>query len=67
MDKSCALSLFDFNGKNIRVIAIDDRPWFVAADVCRALEIANAKQAVEGLGVQQSILLKKSNLSSERS
>jgi prophage antirepressor-like protein len=31
---------FDFDGAKVRVISIDGAPWFVAADVCRALNIA---------------------------
>ena len=33
----------------IRTITIDSEPWFVAADVCRALEIGNPSMAVERL------------------
>lgn len=33
----------------IRTAQIDGEPWFVAADVCRALEIGNPSQAVERL------------------
>lgn len=33
----------------IRTLTIDREPWFVAADVCRALEIGNPSMAVERL------------------
>lgn len=33
----------------IRVIDIDGEPWFVAADVCRALDIGNPSQAITRL------------------
>ena len=33
----------------IRVIIIDGNPWFVATDVCRALEIGNTSQALKRL------------------
>ncbi len=33
----------------IRMLTIDGEPWFVAADVCRALEIGNPSMAVERL------------------
>lgn len=39
-------TLFDFNGHNIRVVDLDGTPWFVAADVCKALGIKNARHAV---------------------
>lgn len=40
------MSIFDFNGATIRVIEIDNTPWFVAADVCKALDIANTASSV---------------------
>jgi prophage antirepressor-like protein len=33
----------------IRTVTIDNEPWFVATDVCRALEIKNATDAVKRL------------------
>lgn len=36
---------FDFEGANVRVVTEEDGPWFVMADVCQALEIANARDA----------------------
>lgn len=42
-------SIQSFNflaGLSLRVVARDDDPWFVAADVCAALGIANVHQAV---------------------
>lgn len=30
----------------IRTVIVDDEPWFVASDICKALKIANATQAV---------------------
>ncbi|MBO9475759.1 hypothetical protein J7413_19660 [Shimia sp. R10_1] len=40
------LSLFDFNTNNVRVIEIDNEPWFVAKDVCDALDIKKARTSV---------------------
>lgn len=40
---------FDFEGAPVRVIEIDEAPWFVAADVCRVLEIGNSRQALSRL------------------
>lgn len=31
---------------NVRVVMKDDEPWFVAADVCRALDVGNSSQAL---------------------
>lgn len=39
---------FDTNTE-VRVTMIDDEPWFVAADVCRVLEVANTTQALQSL------------------
>lgn len=40
---------FDFEEQAVRVVMRTDEPWFVAADVCRVLEIANTTQAVQRL------------------
>ena len=34
---------FDFEGRSVRTTLIDDQTWFVAADVCRALNLAAHK------------------------
>ncbi|KEZ35831.1 phage antirepressor [Frankia sp. CeD] len=40
---------FRFQGAPVRVVTIDGEPWWVAADVCRVLEIGNPRQAVSYL------------------
>ena len=40
---------FLFDGMDVRVVVRDGEPWFVAADVCAVLNIANHKDAVAGL------------------
>ena len=37
---------FDFDGVSVRAILQDGQPWFVAADVCAALEYSSASKAV---------------------
>jgi prophage antirepressor-like protein len=37
---------FDFEEQAVRVVLRDGEPWFVAADVCRVLEIGNPSDAV---------------------
>ena len=37
---------FNFESHAVRVVMRDDEPWFVAADVCAALEIANSRDAL---------------------
>lgn len=43
------LSTFDFNEVAVRVMVREGEPWWVAADVCRALDIQNASDALKGL------------------
>ncbi len=39
------LQKFMYSNNEVRVISRDGEPWFVAADVCRAMEIGNPTQA----------------------
>lgn len=41
-----APAIFDYSGQQVRTVLIDGEPWFVAADVCRVLEIGNVSMAV---------------------
>ncbi|RAX14198.1 hypothetical protein CKY02_02680 [Photorhabdus bodei] len=43
------LTTFKFGSHEIRMINKDGEPWFVAHDVCSALEIQNITQAIERL------------------
>lgn len=43
------IQVFDFEDNAVRVIEIDGEPWFVAADVCRILDLKNPSMAVDGL------------------
>lgn len=40
---------FQFHTKTVRVVEIDGDPWFVAADVCKALDIANMSDGISNL------------------
>jgi len=40
---------FDFEEQAVRVVMRDGAPWFVAADVCRVLEVGNPSDAVRRL------------------
>lgn len=44
-----ALIPFSFESHAVRVILRDNQPWFVAADVCEALELRNTRQVVSRL------------------
>jgi prophage antirepressor-like protein len=47
---------FTFTQQAVRVIVRDGEPWFVAADVCAALGIANATQAMARLDDDETTL-----------
>ncbi|ALH46412.1 phage antirepressor [Paenibacillus larvae] len=40
------LQVFNFTGKDVRVIMKDGHPWWVAKDVCDVLEIRNSRDAL---------------------
>jgi prophage antirepressor-like protein len=40
---------FSFDGAAVRVVLVDGEPWWVAADVCGALAIANPRDALSRL------------------
>lgn len=37
---------FEFEGRGVRTVVIEDEPWFVAKDVCEILGISNSRNAV---------------------
>jgi len=39
------VTLFQFEDHDVRVVVLDGEPWFVVLDVCRVLEIADARRA----------------------
>jgi prophage antirepressor-like protein len=43
------LTVFDFNSNQVRTVSIEGQPWFVAKDVCNAVEIANPRDAINKL------------------
>lgn len=43
------LAAFSFDRHSVRVVVVDDAPWFVAADVCVALDIQNPTDALKRL------------------
>lgn len=40
---------FEYKSKSIRVVMVGDEPWFVAKDVCEALELSKYRDAVAKL------------------
>lgn len=50
MTKENGLQVFENeNFGNVRVVMRDGEPWFVAADICKALDIRNPNQAIKRL------------------
>lgn len=48
---------FDFDGAQVRVVTIDGEPWFVLADLCAVLEIANVGNVaarLDSLSIRQA-------------
>lgn len=37
---------FNYEGRHVRTVVVDDEPWWVAKDVCEVLEITNHRDAV---------------------
>lgn len=52
-----ALERFDFQELPFRVAMVDGEPWFVAVDVCNALDIDNATQALTRLDDDERTLI----------
>jgi anti-repressor protein len=44
-----SLNKFSFNNDPVRVVLIDNDPWFIAKDVCMVLGLENVSQALSGL------------------
>lgn len=42
---------------NVRVTMIDNEPWFVATDVCKALDLGNPSQAISRLDDDEKVTL----------
>ena len=47
------LQNFIFGSYKIRVVQVENGPWFVANDVCKVLEIKNTTQAIQRLEVDE--------------
>ncbi|WP_407214430.1 Bro-N domain-containing protein [Enterobacter hormaechei] len=53
-----ALSVFSFQENHpVRVVLIKDEPWFVALDICAALNIANPSDALRKLDHDEKLTL----------
>lgn len=43
------ISIFHFQGSEVRIVNVNDEPWFVAKDVCALLDLSNVGQALSSL------------------
>lgn len=43
------LSVFNFNGSEVRTVLVDNEPWFVLADVCNVLELTSPHKVANRL------------------
>ena len=43
------IQLFQFKQTEVRIVVIDNEPWFVAKDLCNVLEIRNNRDALNRL------------------
>ena len=50
------LNIIKFDGIQVRIITNLGEPWFIAADVCNALEIKNVTNAIKPLTKQEKAL-----------
>ncbi|HIA3153573.1 TPA: BRO-N domain-containing protein [Escherichia coli] len=48
------LVVLRFDGVNVRVVYLNGDPWFVAKDVCAALELSNSRMALQALDDDES-------------
>lgn len=54
--KQDELSVIKFDGIEVRIITRLGEPWFIAADVCKALEIKNVTNAIKALDKNENTL-----------
>ncbi|MER0232359.1 BRO-N domain-containing protein [Enterobacter hormaechei] len=43
------ISVINFEGLKVRIVKLNGEPWFVAKDVCAALELSNSRMALQAL------------------
>ena len=57
-----SLTQFAFNSQQVRIISINNEPWFVASDVCEVLEIRNVSQALSRLDSDETMNLDRESI-----
>ena len=61
------LQLFSYENNNVRVVIINDEPWFVTRDICNVLGIVETKTITERLDTDEQRLTPVSNETTGRS
>ncbi|MBS6010037.1 MAG: Bro-N domain-containing protein [Haemophilus parahaemolyticus] len=62
MSTQTQVSTFNFEHSAIRVIAINNEPWFVVKDICDTLDISNPSKAILNLDDDEKMISSDSNL-----
>lgn len=57
MSNQSQLSTFNFESNSIRTLAINNEPWFVAVDICRALNLSSPSMAIANLDDEEKYTL----------
>lgn len=47
------LEVFSFDQKDVRVVMVNDEPWWVLKDVCDVLDIANSRDVADRLDADE--------------
>ncbi|VEB68087.1 Uncharacterized phage-encoded protein [Providencia rustigianii] len=50
------ISVIQFEGVQVRIVKVNNEPWFIAADICKALEIKNVTNAIKALDDDENTL-----------
>lgn len=65
MIKINSLKILNYESNIVRIVTLDNEPWWVAKDVCDVLEVTNASQAVARLDEDEVTMLNIGGLSGD--
>ncbi|MCQ9121591.1 hypothetical protein MUU45_001141 [Rodentibacter pneumotropicus] len=57
MSNQTQLSTFNFEQNSIRTLSINNEPWFVAADICKAINLSSPSMAIANLDEDEKYTL----------
>lgn len=58
---SAAVELFNYSGQQVRVIVINDEPWFIAPDAARILDLRDTSSALKMVDDEEKQSLRRSD------